>query len=284
MSKISAALELMEWKQQMTQVQKFVAFGFATIAISSFGIQVAAQAADPLAAIQQKLDAQIKLTTTTADRTDIVKPGAIVELRRQGLILYSVASPLPPSNTYKNGSISQGWSGFGKDILISSKGDGSTTAQDYPHRKFVAGEKCWVTSVHVQKDGIILELYSDPYDDVRYYGNLKIPFAKNSLPPPDAAMQMVADVLSISPSSDDQGVQSAQQATPASPQAPLQQIAPPPPPADAPPPTIALGQTKDQVTAAFGQPARVAKLGVKEIFYYKDMRVTFINGKVSNVD
>jgi ATP:corrinoid adenosyltransferase len=61
-------------------------------------------------------------------------------------------------------------------------------------------------------------------------------------------------------------------------------IAPPPPPADAPPPTIAIGQTKDQVTAAFGQPVRIAKLGVKEIYYYKDMKVTFTSGKVSNVD
>jgi len=45
-----------------------------------------------------------------------------------------------------------------------------------------------------------------------------------------------------------------------------------------------LGQTKDTVIAAFGQPMRIAKLGVKEIFYYKDMKVTFTNGKVSNVE
>ncbi|MGA3264052.1 MAG: hypothetical protein ABSC47_08405 [Terracidiphilus sp.] len=55
-------------------------------------------------------------------------------------------------------------------------------------------------------------------------------------------------------------------------------------PADTPPPTIAIGQTKDQVIAAFGQPIKIAKLGVKEIFYYKDMKVTFTNGKVSNVE
>jgi ATP:corrinoid adenosyltransferase len=64
----------------------------------------------------------------------------------------------------------------------------------------------------------------------------------------------------------------------------MQDIAAPPPPADTPPPTIAIGQTKAQVTAAFGQPARMAKVGVKEIFYYKDMKVTFTNGKVSNVE
>jgi ATP:corrinoid adenosyltransferase len=61
-------------------------------------------------------------------------------------------------------------------------------------------------------------------------------------------------------------------------------IAPPPPPADTPPPTIAIGQTKDEVTAAFGQPVRIAKLGAKTIFYYKDMKVTFTNGKVRNVE
>ncbi len=70
----------------------------------------------------------------------------------------------------------------------------------------------------------------------------------------------------------------------AAPAPPMPAIAPPPPPPDAPPPTIALGQTMDQVTAGFGQPLKVAKLGAKTIFYYKDMKVTFINGKVSNVE
>jgi len=38
------------------------------------------------------------------------------------------------------------------------------------------------------------------------------------------------------------------------------------------------------VTAAFGQPMKAVKLGVKEIFYYRDMKVIFTNGKVSNVE
>ena len=61
-------------------------------------------------------------------------------------------------------------------------------------------------------------------------------------------------------------------------------IAPPPPPADTPPPTVSLGQTKDQVTAILGQPGKAAKLGAKEIYYYKDMKVIFLNGKVSNIE
>jgi hypothetical protein len=39
----------------------------------------------------------------------------------------------------------------------------------------------------------------------------------------------------------------------------------------------------DQVTANFGQPTRIAKLGAKVIYYYSDMKVTFVDGQVSDV-
>jgi hypothetical protein len=60
--------------------------------------------------------------------------------------------------------------------------------------------------------------------------------------------------------------------------------APQPPPAPAP--TISLGQTKDQVIAAFGEPQRKAVVGPKDIFFYTDlkMKVTFTNGKVSGIE
>jgi hypothetical protein len=47
--------------------------------------------------------------------------------------------------------------------------------------------------------------------------------------------------------------------------------------------TVALGQTTDQVQSALGAPARVANLGPKVIYYYSGMKVTFTNGKVSDV-
>jgi hypothetical protein len=47
--------------------------------------------------------------------------------------------------------------------------------------------------------------------------------------------------------------------------------------------TIALGQTIDQVTAAMGPPAQVVDLGSKKIYKYPDMKVIFIDGKVSDV-
>lgn len=61
--------------------------------------------------------------------------------------------------------------------------------------------------------------------------------------------------------------------------------APLPPPAPAgPPPTVALGQSIAEVTSAFGAPTRVIDLGVKKIYVYKDMKVTFKAGKVSDVE
>ena len=80
---------------------------------------------------------------------------------------------------------------------------------------------------------------------------------------------------------------SAAQASPqasATAPAPMPDIAPPPPPADAPPAAIAIGETKDQVSAAFGQPQKDAKVGQKEICVYQGKKVTFTNGKVSNVE
>ena len=35
--------------------------------------------------------------------------------------------------------------------------------------------------------------------------------------------------------------------------------------------------------ANFGQPTKIVKLGAKEIYYYQDLKVTFVAGKVSDV-
>jgi hypothetical protein len=55
---------------------------------------------------------------------------------------------------------------------------------------------------------------------------------------------------------------------------------PPPPPAD--PKSIENGMTKDQVVAIMGQPISTAKVGTKEIYTYKDLKIIFINGKMTD--
>ncbi|MGC2726494.1 MAG: hypothetical protein WA224_21215, partial [Candidatus Acidiferrales bacterium] len=50
----------------------------------------------------------------------------------------------------------------------------------------------------------------------------------------------------------------------------------------APPATVEIGQTPDQVTAILGQPEKIINLGAKQIYVYKDLKVTFMKGKVTD--
>jgi hypothetical protein len=149
------------------------------------------QEKDPL---QQKLIAQFPLTQVDKNSGDIATAGAVVVLQRDGLILYSTASPLPPLNTYKSGKITQS---FGRDFWASMAAPGTATTADYPHRSVATGEKLWVVALSVQKTDIVFRLYSDPYDGIRYYGELKFQFDKGQVPTPDQALGRIAEVLAV---------------------------------------------------------------------------------------
>jgi hypothetical protein len=283
------------------------ALGFAFLG-AAFALTAHAQAGDPGTLIKEKLVSQIKLTKAAAAHDDIVTAGDVVVLHKDGLMMCSSASSYAFSNTYSNGVLAANYNNRAKDAaksFLKGKlpfgGGGSVTDaanNGCAQRKFVAGEKFWVTDINLVKDGIVVSTFSDPYNDTRYFGELKFPFPKGSVPPVDNFVKTVSEVITVQPpddkdkgGKDDQasGGAPAQESAPAAPAAApapaMQAIAPPPPPADTPPPTIAVGQTKDQVVAGFGQPVRTAKLaGTKEIYFYKDMKVTFTNGKVSNVE
>lgn len=259
--------------------------------------------------IQQKLIAQYPLTKATADRTDIVTAGAVLVLEKDNLLMYTVTTTVEPQNTYKNGKISQGVFNAAKKCKFCPYVPGlSSVAASVPNvdqRTFVSGEKFWVTGIEAQDDGIVFNLLSDPYNDVRYYSTLKFPYPKGSAPAADAMMSTVAEVVKVAPSDDSassggdakQSSGSAQQssaaaasgnqaAQPGGQQQAMAPIPPPPPPPDAPPvapKTIEKGQTKEVVVAIFGQPSKVIKLSGKEIDVYPDMKVTYVNNKVSDV-
>jgi hypothetical protein len=163
--------------------------------------------------------------------------------------------------------------GFGADMawgMALAPANQQTTA--IPQRKFVTGEKFWVTDYVVKPDGVVFQFYSDPYNDVRYYGQLKFPFAKNVAPLADEVMKTIEEVITAEADTPD--------AAPADSAAPPQQAAAQP---AAPPKTIALGQTTDQVVAILGQPQEIVNLGAKQMYFYPDMKVIFTNGKVTDV-
>jgi hypothetical protein len=232
------------------------------------------------AELQKSLSSQFALTQPTQDKSDIATAGAVLVLHKNNLLMYAISNPIPPQSTYKKGKITR--NAFGKGFL-SDLGNSMATpgaSAAIVQRTFVNGEKFWVTNLDVRDDGVIFRFFSDPINDVRYFGELKFPFPKGQTPPADELMNTIAEVLTVEPS--DSPVAGA-----ATPETPPPPIPPPPPPPDTPPPppkTVALGQTKDQVVATFGQPKKAAAVGAKEIYYYPDMKVTFVNGKVTDVD
>jgi hypothetical protein len=259
-------------------------------------------AQDPATAIKEKLTNQIKLTKASAAFDDIVTAGDVVVLHKDGLVMCNSDNSYRQTNIYQGGILTVSTKGragdFAKKALFG-KLTGSGGVTDAANnacatRKFVAGEKFWVTNIEIAKDGkgIVVTAFSDPYNDKRYLTNILFPFPGGSAPPVDAEVKTVAEVFTVQPAEDDKADKGkdaapAQEAAaaPAAPAAAMAPIAPPPPPDQppAPPKTIAKGQTKDVVIATMGQPSKDIQLGAKEILVYPDMKVTLVAGKVSDV-
>jgi hypothetical protein len=155
-----------------------------------------------------------------------------------------------------------------------------------------------VTRFEVKDTGVVLDFFTDAFGDTRYATSLLIPFGA-IVPTPDEALKAVAEIITVAPADDKGGDNSQaapdggqQQGAPVSNQPAAAPAAPaeaPPPPIEAPPPppadpvSVSLGQTIDEVVAALGQPVKKAKIGTKDIYYYKDLKVVFVNGKVTDV-
>ena len=258
-------------------------------AISAF-LPIAYAQGQGSAAIQKKLESEYGLTKTTDDKTDIVTAGSVLVLEKDNLLMLDATKANPCANVYINGAITQNgicragkrFGGLTKHVPgLGSMPDSSGS------RTFVTGEKFWVTKIEVKdsgkQPGMVFSFYSDEINNTRYAASLLIPFA-GPVPAPDDALKLAEVVIKVAPAEDAKQQASAQAPgqTQAASDPPPSQIAPPPPPA-ADPANISEGQTKQQVVAALGQPLKTSKVGTKEIYFYKDMKITFVNGKVKDV-
>ena len=257
--------------------------------------------------IEKKLTSEYALTKANDDQTEIVTAGSILVLQKDKMFMVPIGTTGNPCpNTYKDGKLSPSGACKVNETFRKFKIPGvSVPGQDkaIASHAFVTGEKFWLTKIEVRdagKDkGIYLEFFTDAINDVRYKGMLTIPF-KGAVPSPEDALKLVAEVITVAPSEDakddkekpaKQGGQqgAAAPAAAAASEAPPPPVEAPPPAIEAPPPppaepaTVAVGQTPDEVVAALGQPTKKAKIGAKEIYFYKDLKVTFLNGKVKDV-
>jgi hypothetical protein len=288
----------------MTRMHRFRVLG-CSVAAALWTLSAHAQAGDPATLIKEKLVSQVKLTKSSAAHDDIVTAGDVIVLQKDGLMMCSSGSSYVDSNTYVNGVLRADLKGRGIDAgkkagrslackinpLLCGSADANVAgaaSNSCTQRKFVAGEKFWITDIKVVSNGIEVDTFSDPFNDVRYFGEVTFPLAKGAVPAPDAFVKTFAEVMTVQPADDKAAANTgapAPNAAAAAAPAPMQAIAPPPPPPDAPPPTIEVGQTIAQVVAGFGQPTLIKKPSVsKQIYVYKDMKVTFTKGIVSSIE
>ena len=266
----------------------------AMVLTAHFGVSLHAapqdQASKPK--IEQQLRTQYHLARVGGNGV-VLQAGSVLVVQQDNIKANPGSTLFYWSNLYKK-------DGHVKQPVMMVK-SGSSEVDKSALRFLQVGEKVYVTNIEVKSADIVFSLQScgmcnqsaiDP-NDIPYRAELSFQFHKGFLDSTsfEEIRGTIEQVLAIAPPTEN----STDTAAPTRPtsepkavvgEAPFQPIQPPPPPLDTPPPppkTIALGQTKDLVVATFGQPQKVVKLGTKDIYYYSDMKVTFVNGKVTDV-
>jgi hypothetical protein len=237
--------------------------------------------------LQEQLAAQYKLVKMGSDTSgySVVEKGTLLAIQKGGILAVPYGDQNVLSNRYENGSIHapSGLSMMGRKSIMGKFGKEQTT------HLFAVGDKVYPMKidVNVAKDTVTLEVVAcdtcNKTDPPTYNkANVVFQFPKGSMANASAGgvEDMIGQVLSVS--SDDQqqsADQGGQQGGGAQDQGQQQQADQP----QAQPQSIEKGMTPDQVEAAMGQPDKKVNLGTKQIYVYKDLKVTFINGKVSDV-
>lgn len=276
---------------------------FALLALSAV-FPAAARAQAPT--LSEQLSAQYKLAKVGSDSSGyaITEEGTLLEIKKGGIIGTPYKNNITRTATFQDGTVHSS-DAAGKVKGISDKLCGimhkcPTTpdaANDEATTKlFKIGDKVYPSKidVHVDKDQVVMGIVAcdscnktDPptYNKV----NVVFQFAKGSLAKAGAPEieDTIGQLLAISDTSQDQaqaqdqggGQQGGQQgggqqqAQGGGGQQAQQQ-----------PQSIQMGMTMDQVVAALGQPEKTVNLGPKQLYVYKDMKITFINGRVADVN
>ena len=274
------------------------------MAISVIALMVGAVIPWPLAAgqdaappsLQEQLQAQYKSVKISSDSNGptVLEEGTVLIVQKGGILGVPWGSIKGCPSKYENGTLKPPSFLCTKARGIGDNGGGWPGIPHLPKafntntsntRYFSIGEKVYPSSiaVDVSKEkisfGIVAcDTCNQTSPPTYYKSEVDFQFAKGYLETADASKveDTIGEVFAIDTSNPGTETQQpvAQPEQPAAAQAA---------PAQAPPPSIQLGQTIDEVVAALGQPEKTVNLGSKQIYVYKDLKVTFVNGKVSDV-
>jgi len=216
---------------------------------------------------EQQLRSQYVLTQTGRSSKGAAA-GTVVVIQQQGLNAGPAAATMWYLNTFKDGQRKKGGM---REAMYQNAGT---------LREIQAGERFYISKLEVKEGAVTFYLIScDPNGGK---AGVSFQFAKGfqtSVAFPDI-LQAIGQILAA----EGQNNQNAQPAQVASQPPPAEPVARPAPRAPQAEPTrIELGQTIEQVVAALGQPGKIVNLGEKQMYMYKDLKITFLSGKVSDV-
>ncbi len=252
--------------------------------------------------LQEQLAAQYKLVKMGSDTSgySVVEEGTLLAIQKGGLLGVPYSDTSVQNNKYEGGVVKAPNAILSKGIGFGMKKFG----KEQTTKLFAKGDKVYPTKIDVslEKDQVTMGIVAcdkcNKVDPPTYNKtNVVFVFPKGSLATASAGQveDTIGTLLSISSDDakqDDSGQQGGDQQgggdqqqggdqggqQPAAAQQPAAQA---PPPAE--PASIDKGMTTDQVQAAMGKPDKIVNLGTKTIYYYKDMKVIFLSGKVSDV-
>jgi hypothetical protein len=241
------------------------------VAISLSLTRASAQTAP--VSLQEQLAAQYKLARIGSNGTVVVEPGTVLAVQKGGIISVPFKAVVKCSAKFQDNTLHPSI-GFCAGMMKSVSQYLQRGSKVYPLKIEVNLDKAKISFQVVSCDscnGV------DPPTGMK--GEVVFEFPKGYLE--KAAAGAVEDtigrVFSIGDDSQQQA-QAQQEPPPAAQPQPAVQAQ-----AQAEPQTIQLGQTTDQVQAALGKPEKIVNLGTKQIYVYKDLKVTFLNNKVSDV-
>ena len=231
--------------------------------------------------LQEQLAAQYKLVKMGSDTSgySVVEAGTLLAIQKGGILAVPYGDQNVLATKYEGGTMHApgSLSLLGRKSIMGKFGKEQTT------HLFAVGDKVYPMKieVNVAKDTVTLGIVAcdtcNKTDPPTYNkANVVFQFPKGSLANATAGgvEDTIGQVLTIS--SDDQQQGGDQGGGQQQGQDQAQQPA-------AEPASIEKGMTPDQVEAAMGKPEKKVTLGAKQIYYYKDMKIIFMSGKVSDV-
>jgi hypothetical protein len=225
--------------------------------------------------IERQLQLQYPPTKLAADNVSIAQPGSVLVVQMNGMF----ASPLNEfafNNNYKDGRI--------KFSLASSLIHDSNTS-----RYLQVGERVYLLKTEVKDSGIVFSVQScaacdgsqSDLEQPAYRASLTFQFPKGYWETLDFAQiqRTISQVFTLAGGGSTDPPPAVEPPVPQTSQPAIPQR----PPVPTEPARIELGQTIDQVTANLGTPEKIVDLGSKKIYIYRDLKITFLEGKVSDV-